>query len=377
MSTVALGLALTGLLHLTTEAHPNTALSDAEGQVSNLSFSQASKSLSKARNESGNDRPTLLRILELSGVVYASLGKSEKALDAFKQLIFLDPGHTLSGEWGPKVSTPYLEAKGWAGDQHRLVFSGLVPQSSPGHVKTLTIELGEDPLHLFRSMKMHLGSDTQTRPATPGTKFTFDVPGTPAEVHWWAELIGPHDEVLGNLGDEQTPMIARAPAVEVVEQPKPPADVPVHTTVASATLTNPNANVTPNSNPNSNSNSAITTVKRNPPTEDEPQMRPLAYGLAAGGLVALGVGGFLGLQVHNAQSQLTNAQRDSEGRILPTSLTQKQAYQLDQQVKTEGPIADVLFVAGGVAAAAGVGVFIWGTIYAEPAPTGVAVSGKF
>jgi hypothetical protein len=96
----------------------------------------------------------------------------------------------------------------------------------------------------------------------------------------------------------------------------------------------------------------------------------------AGGVVGLVVGTICGLAVHSDQNQLNSATKDSQGRI--TSLTQKQAYSLNSSAQTNGIIADIGFVAGGLALASGAAVWVYGMeMTATPTANGVAVAGAF
>ena len=72
--------------------------------------------------------------------------------------------------------------------------------------------------------------------------------------------------------------------------------------------------------------------------------------VASAGVVAAGVGVYVGLQVGGLRSQVTNPQTDAQGRI--TSITQRQAFQIQNQANMDAVVADVLMI-GGLALAAG------------------------
>jgi Flp pilus assembly protein TadD len=92
-------------------AAENAALAQAKTKAEDLDYAGALKLLDAALEVEGNEREALLEIYELKGVAWATLGKLDKARDAFRTLVVLDPGHALSGAHPPRVKTPFYEAK--------------------------------------------------------------------------------------------------------------------------------------------------------------------------------------------------------------------------------------------------------------------------
>ena len=82
------------------------AVERAAALAEDLRFSEAARVLEGARAQPGLDRPTLLRILELQGVVAASIGRVDAARTAFRTLVVLEPGYALKGNYSPKVMAP-------------------------------------------------------------------------------------------------------------------------------------------------------------------------------------------------------------------------------------------------------------------------------
>ena len=86
-------------------ATPNAPLATAEDLVANVRYADAEKPLTAARAVPDNSRETLLRILELQGVVAATLNNPQKARAYFQQLLSLDPERKLPEGQPPRVRT--------------------------------------------------------------------------------------------------------------------------------------------------------------------------------------------------------------------------------------------------------------------------------
>ncbi|MEW5739845.1 MAG: hypothetical protein AB1938_13015 [Myxococcota bacterium] len=87
-------------------------------------------------------------------------------------------------------------------------------------------------------------------------------------------------------------------------------------------------------------------------------MRPTAIGLGVAGVAALAAGGVFGYLSFDARGKIDNAEKDPNGIV--TGITEKEAQALDSQARTFAVVANILFVAGGVMAATGLGLFLFG-----------------
>jgi hypothetical protein len=125
-----------------------------------------------------------------------------------------------------------------------------------------------------------------------------------------------------------------------------------------------------------------TTTPTAPPPARADWQRPTGVVVGLGGLVAAGVGIAFGVQAADARAQLAGAQTDGNGVV--TNLTQARAAQLDATARSGAAAANVLMVAGGVAAVGGALLFFLAP-RDEPAPavsfsvgpSGVFASGRF
>lgn len=361
------GAAALGLLAVGASAgaapSKNTALVRAEAQIGELAFEDAERSLDAARAVTGNDRDTLIRILELQGVVAGTLRKSDRSRERFKEMLALDPEHRLTGDYAPRVTTPFFEAKSWAAKNPPLKVVPASPRARPGRLERVAVSLLNDPLSMARKVRFHIQVD--------GGKWTaWDIPpheggaevGVDAEaLSWFAEVLGDRDAILASLASELAPIPERAPPAEgkvastgpKLAPPPPPPLVRV-----------------PDAKPGTGSQ-ASTTAK---PDGSRFGVAPWIV-MGAGAASALG-GGVFALSYRSERNKFEGAARDGQGRI--TGMTQKDAQALEQRAQTDAMAANILFVGAGVLLATGLTLNLMDSnVEAAPAPGGVVVSGTF
>lgn len=336
-------LALTGVLIMALPARgepPNPDLARARLLLEELRYTEASKALEAARARPGNDRDTLLRILELQGVVAAMLQQPEKASEAFQTLAVLAPDHQLKGDYAPRVVTPFFEAKGWVADEGAALQFEASATKTESFVEGLAVQLQTDVLKLSRAVRFHLRPDgaawrEETLPLEKG-KASLTVKAE--RVQWWAELLDERQAVLALVGSETAPLTERSPRLE-------------------ALLRSP-------------------TAPTNTPWGDlGPPMRIASYallGVAAGTGVT---GGYFGLRSRSARAELEDATVDGRGVII--GLTQREAFELDQRARSSARIANILFAVAGASAIAGGTLWVLGKpVTVSATPMGVTVGGE-
>ncbi|GMU59602.1 MAG: hypothetical protein AMXMBFR34_13650 [Myxococcaceae bacterium] len=334
-------------LALTTAAAP-ADLQRAEDLAAKYKYADASKALAKARQTKGLDRPSLLRILELQGIVAGQLRQAGPALEAFKQLLVLDPTHELDAEYAPRVTTPFMEAGQFVTEQGSLEVRAGTAETTATAVTSISVQVGRDPLKLARSVVFHVASPGGWK-VTPaeltGGLATLAVDG--AEVSWWAELLGDNDAQLALVGSEAHP--------QVIAPPPPVALTP--------TITPPLPPLSPSE------------VRAAPGAP----IRTASYFVLGGAVASAGVGVFFGIKSQGEYSQLANAERDMNGVI--TGLTEQQANAVAQSAARDGAIANACFLGAGALAVSGGLMWIFGgppkSVAVLPAPGGVVVSGRF
>ncbi len=347
------GRTLAGLLllgSLSAWAGANPELDKAAQLFDELNYKQAAPLLDAAWKRSGNDRAQVLKILELQGLVAATLNNAAKATGYFQQLLSLDPEHKLSGDYPPRVMTPYYEARGRVSDKGALEFKAGKAALVGGRVIQLAVDVS-DPTKLAKRVRFHLRPD-----GGPWSDATVELAGKHAamstdakRVEWWAELLSDNEAVLALAGDVGAPLQEGQAELPVVAAPIPPPPPP--------------------------------------PVEEHqagggswPAGRWAGVGVAAAGVAGVAVGVVEGLQANSLRNQVNNATLDASGHV--NGLTQAKAYQLDSEQRTAALVANICLVGGGVLAAAGVTLFAVSgpgetKVALVPMGAGAGLSGSF
>jgi hypothetical protein len=336
-------LALTSVLLLALPAWgepPNPDLARASLLLEELRYAEASKALEAARARPGNDRDTLLRILELQGVVAAMLQQPSRARAAFQTLAVLAPDHQLMGDYAPRVVTPFFEAKGWVADQAAELRFEAAATKTENFIEGLSVQVQKDVLKLTRAVRFHLRPDraawrAEAVPLAEG-KASLTVKGE--RVQWWAELLDERQAVLALVGSDTAPLNELSPRLEALTRaPKVP------------------------------------TVTSESPFG--PPMRIASYALMGVAVGTGAMGGYFGLRARGARSQVEGATVDDRG--LTTGLTQREALELDQRARSSARLANILFGVAGATAIAGGTLWVLGKpVTVAATPVGVTVGGE-
>ncbi|WP_245814496.1 hypothetical protein [Cystobacter ferrugineus] len=315
----------------------NSSLPRARQLLEELRYAEAARALEEARAQPGNDRDTLLEILELQGVVAGMLQQPAKARTAFQTLLVLAPDYRLTGDYAPRVVTPFFEAKAWVNDQDAALRLEAVPGG--GGLEPVAVQVEKDLLGLGHTVRFHLRDEAGwTQQEMPLTEGRASAVMKGERLEWWAQLLDEHQAVLTTLGSAASPLVARVPG----------ALVPPGSPVAGKT-----------SEPRVAWGSPLRTVAM------------VCLGLAAGAGAA---GGYLGWQSNEARARVTGAAVDESG--LTVGLTQREAFALDARARSQGGWANVLFGVAGAAAVAGGTLWVLGApVTVSASPAGVVVGG--
>jgi hypothetical protein len=353
-------LAVSLLLALPAFAAPNASLDKAQKLYADLNYTEAAKSLDAALKQPGNDRASLLKILELQAVVQATLGQSEKAAKGFQTLLTLSPDFKLEGNYPPRVTTAFYEARGWAEANGHVEAKALDAAVEPGKVKQVRLELSKDPLKLVKKVRFHLGAQDVVAPVT-GNLAAASPREASLELSWWAELLGDKDAVLLEVGSAASPKVERAPAKPGVDAPVVAAAAPVPAAVE----------------PEPEPEVVAAPVRRSEP----PNVKRLAsYGLVGGAAICAGVGLAFGVMANGTKAQVDGAPVNAMGHV--SSMTQVQALELDGRQRSQATLANVFTGAAVALAATGVTLFVLslgGDSRAQlvPSAAGAAIVGTF
>src|SRR5262249_17258941 len=152
----------------------------------------------KALTVSNNDCATVLRCYELMGIIDATVGK-KTALDHFRKLVSLDPDRTLSRDLGPRILSPFYEAKARLNENPpvRLEARSTLTNGS----QHLEVEVVSDLQRLGHALRIHwrVGGEWTSKflPLRPGAA-SVEVDGD--AVDWYVQLLNSHDGVLVEAG---------------------------------------------------------------------------------------------------------------------------------------------------------------------------------
>lgn len=84
----------------------------AEQFYAKLDYDRANEVAERVVKQRGLSHTDLVRAYRVLAVTNAILDKEERSREAFLQLLVVDPEYTVDPNLGPKVSTPFIEARG-------------------------------------------------------------------------------------------------------------------------------------------------------------------------------------------------------------------------------------------------------------------------
>jgi hypothetical protein len=324
----------------------NPHLVKARALFDEMNADEAAEALEKAWASNNLSRPEVIEILELQGVIAASLGQAPKARKFFRKLLVIDPEHRLAGTFlGPKVTAIFDDEKVRLPIAGSLQFGELSEVNNRQLVVSIGARVMADPIKLGRTVRFHVqAADGSFEPhdvslESGRASFEVNVP----QVSWWAELLGDKNRVLAVAGSAAEPHVSkRAPANYEPTDPDMPG------------------------------------ARKAAPSDSGPVLRYAAYGLAGAGVLAIGGGVLFGLQSSSARAQIDSASRDDAGRV--NGLTRVQALDLQGKAIQSATLANVCYVGGLALAGAGVGLYLMTgdeKVALLPAPGGVVLTGVF
>ncbi|HEY8207568.1 MAG TPA: hypothetical protein VIG99_08810 [Myxococcaceae bacterium] len=313
-----------------------------------LKYPEAARALEDARKRPGNDRATLLQILEMQAVVASTLEQADRTRAFFRTLVSIDPDYKLSRNYASKVLKSYFDAKLWI-SRHGTLGLQADPATPPtGPISSVGVRVTNDTFKLAREVRLHLRADdgrwrVELAPLAAGRA---SVPLSARRLEWWAELLGEAQAVLTQVGSERQPVLW---GVIKLQMPPPPPGLAERPALPGPRIPAP---------PKGSSQ------------EQPPVVATLGWGLVALGGASAGAGGYFGLRSFEAREQVRTAQVDPTSG-LTLGLTQKEAFVLDARARQDAVVANVLFGVAGAAAVGGVVLLVFG----RPVEVGVSPRG--
>lgn len=189
---------------------------EAEQLYAHLEYEEANKVAERASKQRGLSHDPLVRVYRILAITYAVLDRSEASRDAFIALLAYDPDFQADPNLGPRVSTPFLEARGfWRAQPVRpgLEVAVTLRADEPGAIRVVT----RDPLHVVKRVVVgtrwgQAGDFVVTAvAASPVAPSVADVPPPPAgraRLDYYAQALDERDDVVFESGNPGTPRSA-------------------------------------------------------------------------------------------------------------------------------------------------------------------------
>ncbi len=198
----------------------------AEQLYAKLDFEGANGVAERVIKKTGLSHQDLVRVYRVLAITYAVLDKEDQSREAFQQLLAYDPEFTVDANLGPKVSTPFSEARG---------YWRALPQK-PGIETAVAVRVGEagtirvttrDPSKMVK--KVNVGQrwassgDYQTSTIAVGDGVQVEVPAAPAgktRLDYYVQALDEREDVVLEAGSKDVPKTAFAEAKGYGDKPK-------------------------------------------------------------------------------------------------------------------------------------------------------------
>lgn len=198
----------------------------AEQLYAKLEYEQANTTADRALKQRGLTHDQLVRATRVLALTHAVLDHEDAAREAFVQLLAYDADYQVDQNLGPKVSTPFLEARGfWRAQPQKpgVVTTPLLRTNESGTLKITT----RDPTHLVK--KLNVGyrwsssGDFVVSAASVGEGTSIEIPAPPSgktRLDYFVQAMDERDDVVFENGSPQVPKSAFAEGGAVAGTPK-------------------------------------------------------------------------------------------------------------------------------------------------------------
>ena len=203
----------------------------AEQAYATLNYDVANQITSKLTLQHGLTHDVLVRVYRLHAISLAILGREEQARDAFVLLLTYSPDYQADQNLGPKVETPFLEARGfWRAQPAKpgIELSVELHHDGPGVLHVTT----HDPTHVVKEVHAAYrwagAGDFVVGSVATGDAIAVDVPAPPpgaTRLEYWANATDDRDDVVFETGNAQAPKVAVVEIPPEAPPPKKPASL--------------------------------------------------------------------------------------------------------------------------------------------------------
>ena len=189
----------------------------AEQYYAKLDYETANAVAERVVKQRGLTHDQLVRAYRVLAVTYAILDKEEQARDAFLQLMTYEPDYEVDRNLGPKVSTPYTEARGSFRSlptKPAIEVSATI-QTSGGTLRVTT----RDPTRVVKKVvvgyRWTSSGEFVTSQIGSGDGVAVEVAAAPAgrtRLDFYAQALDDRDNAVLEAGNPQIPKSAFAAA---------------------------------------------------------------------------------------------------------------------------------------------------------------------
>ena len=214
---LALGLALAAAdAHAQGRGGSSAADVEAAEQLyTKLDYEEANATAERVVRQRGLSHDQLVRAYRVLAITHAILGKDQEAKDAFLKLLASDPDYAVDPNLGPKVTTPFLEARG--------VFRTLPTKpgvsvtakvrSDGGQLRVTTRDPQKAVKRVVVGYRWTSAGEFTTAPIAVGVGVPVEVSPAPAgrtRLDFFAQAFDDHDNAILEAGNPQVPKSAFA-----------------------------------------------------------------------------------------------------------------------------------------------------------------------
>jgi hypothetical protein len=340
-------------------------------------YDVAARALEIASRQTNNRRESVLRILELQGVVYAQLNNEAKSKAAFQQLLAIDPKRELLGKYNAKVIKPFEQAQAWLADNPPIDMSAeTAALDGQGKVVQIAVKVKNDTLKLGRKVRFNIRPEgLKWSELEVDIQGSYAAAGTDAEaIEWYAELLGERDAVLVQVGSQRTPFREGKGAPPKTDAKKDPEKKASGDEPGAKTGKPPVPDDEPDRKPE------MVVKPPEPEGGGSAAMRGAGFAMIGVGVASLAAGTLFGLLAQSTRADVTRREgmtTEPSGPI--NGITQDEAQGLTQRGNLQALLADVFWSCGGGLLIAGSVVWFFGReVFVVPGGGGgIGLAGHF
>jgi hypothetical protein len=206
-------------------AGPKEDLEKAEQSYANLDYEAANKTAQGVIKQHGLTHDQLVRAYRIIGVTHAILDHDQQAQDAFVMLLTYEPDYQADQNLGPKVTTPFFEARGfWRGQPVKpgIDATATVHAKAAGSLKA-TIR---DPSHIVKRAEVGYRWGTvgpfKTKALSAGESASIDLAEAPTgttRFDYYVQAFDDKDNAVLESGNATTPKSVTVPVEAAVVGP--------------------------------------------------------------------------------------------------------------------------------------------------------------